>query len=276
MSHYDYPHYRLTRDPLSLVLFQIRFSRIRQMPALMPSIQDRLRHEGYPIDASGEINQVSIEMSPLAGAQNKVTSQRRDEFRSKDHHWSVVIGEDQVALLTTAYERYQSFAERLQSVLAIVDETAELHLSQVTRLGMRYIDAIVPRAGESWRPYLQPGLCGLRSDVFVDDEQFIHAQTVGRTQHGTLNLRVWQNNQGIVYPPDIFAGTEPMPHSVELLKEQVITLVDTDHATQGEWDYDLASILETADALHQGINYCWFKHAITEHALEAWGAEPCC
>lgn len=268
---YDYPRYKLTRDPLSLVLCQLRFSAIHKMPDFIPDIQDRLRRKGFPDDASGTGQTLLIKKGP-DGVETDAKPVRHDEFRSKDGHWAVVIEPSSIALVTTAYDRYRGFAEALRLILQEVDEVAELNLGQVHRLGIRYIDVIDPGEGETYRDYLKQPLHGLQSDVFVDDGQVIQSQTIGRTALGTLSVRVWQNNQGQVIPPDIHQR-KPMPMSVTVDNGKLITLVDTDHAVEGAWDYDLENVLETADELHKVVNRVWFNDTITDHALAVWGAE---
>lgn len=270
---YEYPHYKLAKDPLSLVLFQVRFSRIRRMPELMPQIQDQLRRNGFPNDVSGVVQHLDLQLSPHGAQLGHPIVQQRDEFRSQDGRWSIIIGEEQLVVMTTNYDRYRGFSERLKRVLEIVDEIAELGLTQIKRIGLRYVDVIVPRPRETFRDYLRAGLRGLHADVFVEDEPFVHAQTVGKTKVGTLNIRVWQNRQGQVYPLDVHdTATQPMPHGIQFEPNQLLTLVDSDHAVQGDWPFNMGDLLETADALHQGVNYTWFKHVVTDHALAAWGA----
>ena len=58
--NYNYTHYKLHKDPLSLVLCQIRFSKVRRMPEFIPQIHDLLRKEGFPEDVSATVQQVVI------------------------------------------------------------------------------------------------------------------------------------------------------------------------------------------------------------------------
>lgn len=268
---YEYPRLKLTRDPLSLVLCQVRFSAIRKMPDYIPDIQDRLRRKGFPNDASGQGQTLVISQTPEGLMKTDAKAVRRDEFRSKDERWAAVISPDSLALVTTAYDRYRGFHEHLTMILQEVDAVAELRLSQVHRLGIRYIDVIEPQDGETFRDYLKGPLHGLQSDVFLDNAQVIQSQTVGRTKEGTLSVRIWQNDQGQVVPPDILQG-KPMPMRINVPMNKLITLVDTDHFVQGAWDYDLTSVMETMDVLHQGINRALFNDVITPHARTAWGA----
>lgn len=267
---YEYPRYKLKRDPLSLVLCQVRFSAIRKMPDFIPDIQDRLRRKGFPNDASGEDQNLIITQGP-GGVETKTQPVRRDEFRSKDECWAVTLAPDSLVLITTAYDRYKGFHEHMRQALEEVDAVAELNLCQVNRIGIRYIDVIQPNPKETFRDYVKEPLHGLQTDVFLDTNQVIQSQTTGRTNMGTLSVRVWQNNQGQVIPPDIIQP-KPMPMRIKAELGKLITLVDTDHFVQGAWDYDLNSVMDTVDELHQGINRAWFNDIIKPYALTVWEA----
>ena len=268
---YEYPHYKLYNDPLSAVLCQVRFSRVRKMDELIAAIQDRLRRVGYPEDVSGVVQQISLLAAPGQPAQPQVNAQKRDEFRSKDNRWSLTVADDMIALVTTAYDRFAGFRNRIEEALRIVDEVAELHHGQVRRIGLRYIDVIDPQPGETFRDYLQGSLHGPKTTVITGPEEVMHLESIGRTRIGHFILRITQNDQGLLVPPDLIF--RPMTHKQQVSPGKLITLVDSDHFVEGSWDYDLLSILETADALHAGINSAWFTDFITAHALSVWRAE---
>ncbi len=268
---YDYTHYKLHKDPLAVVLAQVRFSRVRKMGEFIPTIQNRLRRAGYPEDASGVFKQISLRVEPGQPGQPQITEQKRDEFRSKDNRWSLTVAEDMIAVVTTAYDRFADFLAHLEEALQIVDEIAEIHHGQVHRVGLRYVDVIDPEPGETFRDYLQGSLHGPRSSVFTGPDQLMHLESIGRTDAGHFILRITQNDQGVLVPPDIYL--RPMVHKQQVARGKLLTLVDSDHFAEGTWDYDLPSILETLDTLHAGINKAWLEDIISPHALEAWGAE---
>ena len=128
---YTYNHYKLHDDPLSLVLCQIRFSKVRRMPEFIPQIHDLLRKEGFPEDVSATVQQVVI----TPGNQPEIIVRKQDEFRSKDNRWSLNISEDMLVLVTTAYDRFEGFANRLKRGLEIVDQVAEIHHGRSIGLG---------------------------------------------------------------------------------------------------------------------------------------------
>lgn len=263
---YNYNHYKLHNDPLSLVLCQIRFSKVRRMPEFIPQIHDLLRKEGFPEDVSATVQQVVITPS---GPQ--VTEHKQDEFRSKDNQWSLTISEDMLALISTAYDRFEGFSNRLKRSLEIIDQIAEIHHGLIQRIGLRYVDVIDPRPGETFRDYLQPSLHGPQSPVFSDEKQWMHLEFVGKTEAGTMIVRLTQNDQGIVLPPDIIH--KPMKQKMKIDAGKIVTLVDTDHFVEGSWDYDLESIMSTTNELHEAINAAWFNDLVTKEALQIWGVE---
>jgi uncharacterized protein (TIGR04255 family) len=268
---YEYPRLALTRDPLSLVLCQVRFSPIRKMPQYVPEIQDRLRHHGFPNDASSPGQTLIYRQTPDGSMGAAVETVGREEFRTKDERWAVVIEPNSLALVTTAYDRYEGFCERFKMLLEEVDRVAELRLGQIHRVGIRYVDVINPREGETFRDYLQVPLHGLQSDVILGNSQVVQSHSIGRTQVGMLAVRIWQNNQGHVIPPDIVLS-KPMTMRFHPTVGSLLTLVDTDHFLERAWDYDLTNVMDTMDSLHQGAHRAWFNDIITPRAREAWGA----
>lgn len=264
---YSYNHYKLHNDPLSLVLCQIRFSKVRRMPEFIPQIHGLLMKEGFPEDVSSTVQQVVI----TPGNQPQITEIKQDEFRSKDNQWALTISEDMLALVTTGYDRFEGFAGRLRKSLEIVDQVAEIHHGMVNRIGLRYVDVINPSPDETFRTYLQPSLHGPQSSVFTGPNNWMHLEFVGRTDIGTMIVRITQNDQGSVLPPDIMH--KPMSHKMKIEPGKLITLVDTDHFVEGSWDYDLESILNTTNELHEAINAAWFNDLVTPEALAIWGAE---
>jgi len=266
MTH-THSQYKLHEDPLALVLCQVRFSRIRKMPEFLPEIQHRLRDLGYPGDASTPLQRIQVE----PGKAPVFMPVQHEEFRSKDNAWGVVVSEDMLVLATTQYDRFRGFAERLQAILTIVDEVAGLQKGSIIRIGLRYIDVITPKPGENWRLYLQPSLHGPASPVFDSGEPLLGMEFHGKTRIGRLTIRISQNNQGQLVPPGTIV--KPMAFRQQDLGDRLLTLIDSDHYVEGQWDFNMKELIETVDELHEGINTVFFDNIITKHALETWRAE---
>ncbi len=263
-------HPRLTDDPLSMVLCQVRFTAVQKIHDYMADIQDVLRRTtDFKEDISGEMRQ--IVMQPGKPPEEKVT--HLNEFRTVDGHWAVTISKDQAVLVTTDYSDHVAFRERLSLILTAIDEKAELRHNLVRRVGLRYVDVIQPVEGESWRDYLKPCLHGLQSDYLDGATQQIFMQSVARSEFGTLALRLSQNNQGNPLPPDVVMP-RPMATRTKFqnLQGKMITLVDSDHFWEGSMPFSTDAIMETHSALHRSIVDLWFDDVITDHAKTNWGA----
>ena len=260
----------LSRQPLVLVLCQVRFSTV-QVGDYIPKIQEEFRRKGFPIERAGKVQQLIL--APGGGAPIQSVEQQRWEYRTRDECWSILVMPDSVVLQTTAYERFEGFAEQLRhSVDTVFAKTEHDRLGVVHRVGLRYIDAVRPRTGEDYRFYLRDGFHGIADDVFQDGTQRLHVESAGRTQvgevPGTMVVRVVQNDQGLLLPPDLVGGAPKQGSSAEA--GELITLIDIDHYVEGNFDPDARWMVETAYEMHDQIVETLHKQVATEEAIAVW------
>jgi uncharacterized protein (TIGR04255 family) len=258
----------LSSQPLVLALCQVRFSPVRQMDRYIPEIQEEFRRHGFPIERAGKVQQLTF--TP-AGVQ--VAEQERWEYRTKDELWSVLVLQDSVVLQATGYERFEGFAEQLErAVRTVLEKTEQDRLGVVQRVGLRYIDIVKLREGESFRAYLRPGLHGVADDVFRAGTHRLHVESVGRTtvgdHEGSLIVRVTQNDQGFDLPPDLVAGAPK--HQPRVRPGEVATLIDMDHFIEGTFEPSPAWVVERAYEMHDHLVEMFHEHVVTPEAIEAW------
>jgi len=258
----------LGRHPLSLVLCQVRFSPIRKMGNYIPAIQDQFRRRGYPLERAGKVQQVRI---TARGVDS--TEQERWEYRTKDETWSITVFEDSVALQTTAYDRFEEFARTLEQALqTVLLATEHDRLGIVERIGLRYINLILPGPGEDFRRYLRPGLHGVRDSAFEPGSNRTHIESVGRTScgqtQGIMIVRISQNDQGFDLPPDLAAGAPS--HISQAKAGELATLIDIDHYTEGNFDPDVEWVTARNYELHDHIIETFHEDVASEAAIEAW------
>jgi uncharacterized protein (TIGR04255 family) len=255
---------KLSRSPLSLVLAQVRFERLEAMGDYMPAIQDRLRRSGYPLNKSGRITEVQVTQ------QGTRQSERPHwEFLSKDRHTGVVLNEGFVVLQTTKYEGFEQFLDAFVQVIRTVSE--EVHGLYIQRVGLRYVDAIQAREGESWKDYVQPGLHGFEGDVFREGSTLSLHQTVARTRDGTMIVRLMQTRDGALLPPDLLATSLAQPAISPPTQGALVTLLDIDHFREQEPDeFTEEAFVEMAWSLKNDSYVVFADHAVTKHALEVW------
>jgi uncharacterized protein (TIGR04255 family) len=258
----------LSKQPLVLVLCQVRFSPVRQMAQYIPSIQEEFRRNGYPIENAGKVQQFVI--TP-AGPQ--VAEQERWEYRTKDETRSILVAQDSVSLQTTSYSRFEEFADQMRFALAtVLTKTESNTLGVIHRIGLRYVDLIRPEAGRDYRFFLKQGFHGLSDEVFDKGSHRVYVQSVGKTMvggtPGTMLVRVVQSDEGSDLPPDLAVGAPK--HEVRAQKGELVTFVDMDHFVVGNFTADAELVIEKLYRLHDHLIETFHERVVTEGAIESW------
>lgn len=258
----------LSKQPLVLVLCQVRFSIVREMARYIPAIQEEFRRNGYPLENAGRIQHLL--MTP-AGPQ--MAEQERWEYRTKDESRSVLVVQDSVTLQATSYTRFEEFAEQLRFVLdTVLTKTESNTLGVIQRIGLRYVDLIRPDAGRTYRSFLKPGFHGLADEVFENGTHRLYVQSVGETMvggtPGAMIVRVGQSDDGTDLPPDLAFGAPN--HEVRAQKGELVTFVDMDHSVAGNFTTDAALVVEKLYQLHDDLIETFHKHVVTQEAIESW------
>lgn len=261
----------LSKQPLMLVLGQVRFSPVRQIGDYIPAIQEEFRRHGFPLERAGKVQQLTF--GPGGGVPVQVVEQQRWEYRTKDETSSVLVMQDSVVLQTTAYEKFEEFAEKLLHALrTVLSKTEHDQLGVVQRVGLRYVDVIKPREGEDFRFYLRPGFHGIADEVFQPATHRLHVESTGKTAvgdvAGTMVVRVVQNDQGFSLPPDL-VGAAPR-HTSRARVGELITLVDMDHYIEGNFDPNAEWVVARAYEMHDHLIETFHEHVVTKDAIEVW------
>ena len=261
----------LSAQPLVLVLCQVRFSAVRQMERYIPAIQDAFRRTGFPIERSGKVHQVTF--GPGSSAPVQMVEQQRWEYRNREETWSVLVTEDNVTLQTTAYTRFEQFAERLHlAVNTVLTESEHDGYGVVHRVGLRYIDVVRPGADKGFRYYLRQGLHGVPDEVFQPGRHLLHVESRGQTVvsglTGTMIVRIVQNDQGHSLPPDLMAAAPA--YSPRAGPGDLVTLIDMDHYVEGTFDPDSEWVVARAYEMHDHIIETFHNQVVTEDASKEW------
>lgn len=174
------------KSQLVEVICQLRFPAILSIGAKDPvDFQERIRRD-YPRYSR------NIEKLPpkLLGQPGNMKLQEQPDvvnhqFLSADGRWKVNMTNNFIALATPAYTTWESFAAKLDHVLASFVEIYEPAFFE--RIGLRYINAFSRRALEledySFSELIQPAYLGLMSEEDVQDRAFLHI-----SQEAELNL----------------------------------------------------------------------------------------
>jgi len=258
--------FRLSKNPIALVLCQIRFSGIMGMESsYLPDIQAHLRAIGFKVNASGQVGQVL--MTPQGPQALAV---KHYEFQNVERTESVVVAPDFITYQATKYVCFKDFLDRL---LQIADQVSTVTNGlTVERLGLRYINVVTPKPGEVWQWYVQPGLRGITSPAFRTqvDEQ-LHQVATETTVGGTMIIRVLSNSKGVPLPPDLVGSKLALNIQGTVIDGIGAAVIDVDHfCTMQSTDYDTIAIGKRLWELKHVILDVWKDQIVTHEALAAW------
>ena len=231
----------------------------------LPDIQARLRGIGFKINASSQVTQVL--MTPQGPQAQAAT---HFEFQNLERTESVVICPEFVTYQATKYVCFKDFLNRL---LEVVEQVSSVTKGlTVERLGLRYLDVIVPKVGETWQNYVQPGLSGIASQAFKNQtEEHVHQIVAETTIGGAMIIRVLSNPKGVPLPPDMVGTKLALNIQGTVTEGQGAAAIDVDHfCVMPPTEYDSVAIGKRLWELKHVILDVWMNQIVSKKALEIW------
>lgn len=262
---------KLTKAPVYYALAQAQFNPVAAMAKYVHEIQDILRRKGYTLFEPQEITQLQFVSSPGQVPTKPELTQVLTWLISKaDRTAGFILGSSSLTYHTTHYETRNEFLPELLQGLRAVHEVVSLdHLS---RLGLRYLDAVIPTEDEQVSQYLADGLQGVAFGAkqrYAMSESVFETETGPLISTGTLVARVYRATSPLGYPPDLAPqGLQTMPR-FQINDAIPHAVIDNDHFIEGRMPIDFGYIQEQLSSLHSGIKQV-FEATITDYAKETW------
>ncbi|GEM_PF-5706075 len=262
---------QMSNAPVYYALVQIRFAPVAAMAKYVDEIQDLLRTQGYPIFETNDMTQLSFEMNVQGGApMPQVSTSLMWMLVNESRTAGFVLGKDYLTFHTTEYKTKEEFIpEILKGLTAVAKVT---NLSFITRIGLRYLDAVIPKPGEDYREYLNDGLHNLKIDleqVQSINEMVFKTEVEPLVNNGIFIVRVYSAESQLGYPPGI--ETHGLVACSKLTDTPVMwhAIVDTDHFVEENMPVDIDGLDKQIRSLHAVIDK-GFKHVVSQHALDVW------
>ena len=264
---------RMSNAPVYYALAKVSFNPIPAMAdPYVARVQDALRQAGFPLFESRQ--QVQLVIPEPTGGQPpepKIIHAPSWLMTRQDRTEGFILDQDSITFHTTHYKTHREFIESALLGLETVHKVVTLDF--VSRIGMRYLDAVIPREGERVEQYLMPGLHGLSLPQhpigYTLSESLFATETRPLVSHGTLVHRTYRFYAALGFPPDLQPGNLELnaqfPHDTELPH----AIIDTDHFVQGQMQLDMVLLEEQMRSLHSVIKTA-FHAAVTKHALSVW------
>ena len=259
---------KMTHAPVYFVIVQVRFNPLLALESYAPKIQDQFRHHGFPDYQAGRLatfNLAIVNSTDGGAPQVPVSQLMRYSFSNMEKTAAFTLDQGSLSLQTTDYDVFESFSEIFLRGLRIINDAVSL--SYTDRIGVRYLDAVFPKSGESLSDYLHSGALGLHGKL---DGTLMHAFSETLVKIGPINIvarSIVQNGQ-IGFPPDL----QPMTLTVAqrfLDSTGLHAILDTDGSHESRASFDLDHVKSVLYEVHSSVTTA-FKATVTEGATQAW------
>ncbi len=240
----------LTAAPLVRVLCQVRYS---SSPEIVEDLSEqRIAAQLTDIlPVRGSVEGVFFPAVNAAAQQERMRT-----FEDIEGHWKGSVTPNFLALETTTYDRRTDFIEKLERVIAAVQEVGPP--PRVTRVGMRYTDRIEDPMGllELVRPALL-GMIAEVSDGALIENQIQQALIVDSENAAKIQVR------SLCLPPDVTfdPSISPVGSSSWVL--------DIDAYTESPRAWDASDLASTVESLAKRA-YQVFHWAVTDQFRQTY------
>jgi uncharacterized protein (TIGR04255 family) len=264
MSERQTPALHLPKSPLIFVLSQVRFAPVLSMEEKIPDIQDSLRKNGFPRLSIREIETTEHD----ASGNTKVESRKQWEFIDKERRASVLVDTGFIVFQVTQYKVFEEYLDTFKRILELFAYHAEPSL--VERIGLRYIDLVIPSESQELKNYLSPALRGFSIEE-ADKREVFHCESVTQTGGNSRFIhRYLEANHGYGFPPDLRPIALTFDRDLNL--KSPFSLIDMDHFMHVDEDFSVQNIIENLSSLHTHHTKA-FAASVTETAMKEWGSE---
>lgn len=257
----------MTNAPLVYTVTQVRFNHVLNLEKFLANIQDQFRTAGFPDFRHETVNTFIQPVSGSSSATPQFQLLTRYAFANVDGTEGFILENNGFAFQATDYINFEDFLSKFINGLVIVNNA--MNLSYYERIGLRYLDAVIPKHGESLADYIKPNLLGFQVSGKL---RHSYAETLSDNEFGGLIARLLIQNGKISLPNELSAT----PAAALFLNEKFTkaeglhALIDTDAFSDSRKVFDMDAISSALNTLHKEVVKA-FKDAVTEHALKVWG-----
>ena len=263
---------KLSKQPLALVLIQIRFSPFMNMEDYVPQIQEKLmalKFTGIKINPCLE-----VKITPNGPLPTQV---KQWVFTSSDGYENIILDTKQLTYQSSNYDLFEIFYSKFQKICeAVVSSASSFEkLVLIQRLGLRYVDRIIPNDEyDQIDSYISDGFKVNQASVFGTANKICTISQAGEVniydgKKGVMVFRITQGEKGLSLPPDLMPNPPKM--KVQLPQNCIIGLIDTDHSyipTQPE-NFNFDFLENMFYGMHDN-SHDLFESLVSEEGKEKW------
>jgi uncharacterized protein (TIGR04255 family) len=257
---------KMTNAPLYFAIMQARFNLILALDSYAPQIQERFRKHGFPDVQKGVLSTLNLS-APTDGAAPQVPVARtgRYTFYNMNRTSGFILDEGALSFLTTDYAVFETFSREFRQGLEAVHEAVEL--SYTDRIGFRYLNAVFPKAEETFVDYLNQSVLGL-TEKFQGNLVHSFSETNLRSDDVIIVARVILQNGEVGFPPDLLHNNLHVAERFRVLRGWH-AILDIDGSFERREAFNVDRIDDHLNTIHGEIAKV-FHAAITPKAVKVW------
>lgn len=234
--------------------------------------QDYLRLEGYPLFREEKRNELRFQpAAPNQVAMPQIVESAAWFMTSTDRTSGFILTPSALMFHTTSYETREQFIPVLLKALKKLHEIVKL--THVTGLGLRYLNAVLPRKDEELSQYLAPGLAGVTIPdcqlIYNSSESLMTTKVTPLTEHGKLVFRVFRAGGPLGYPGDLNPNELAFQARFVADMPDLHAVIDLDHSAEGVFPLEFDKLDGQLRSLHSGIETT-FNSLVSAHAQSVW------
>lgn len=255
----------LKKPPVYLTLVQVRFNPILKLGDFLPSIQESFRQAEHPDFERQHLTSIQLTIQDGQPPVPTPVQQERLLFGNTEKTHVFILDAQSLTLQSTNYGQFEAFSACFLKGLRIVNDAVKLAF--IERVGLRYLDRVMPQTGEFIEQYLRDQVQGLGSQL---GGRPLYSFTESMNEIGNIKLlsRVAIQEGPLAFPPDIQpGGMKIMERFMSYVDKSAI--LDNDGFVEGREPFSDKVVSEHLDSIHKVIGTA-FRTAVTPHAFTAW------
>ena len=263
---------KMRNAPVYFTIGQVQHNPLLSLESYLPGIQESMRKSGYPDFKRGL--QVAFNLTANVvqeGTQIQAPPMQKLEqylFLNAESTSGFVLLTNALSFQTTKYDTFESFLRELRRGLEILHEAVG-GLSFIERLGLRYLDAVVPAKGESMGDYLANEVLGLPARMPDCQFSYSFAESVLTAEGiGQVVSRTIMQNAPLGFPPDLHPQTLKVADRFRAVSGEH-AVIDTDGSLTARKPFEVNEVQQSLKGLHDLIDKA-FRATATEHARSVW------
>lgn len=273
MSNHDQALGKWPNAPLALVLAQVRFD--PEIDTEYKKVAERLKASlGARFPAVKAVRQRFWVLGGANGAAGDAAANEGEtgrELRTDDNRRSLRVQDGVMTYTTSLYKDSNSFLDEWRAMLEDLCAGGGI---KVQRLGLRYIDFIIPTQGKVPEDYFKDGFGHLTSVFGEPAQAAFMSHEYPRGQDGAVRVQYGRGIAPPSLPPDLDGTVQPSPALIQrYVAPQPSAVLDIDR-----WRFDSRRLnaaeiaTEFADLRSDVCNA--FNNIIAPEAKAEWSGQP--